>query len=87
MQDEILSSYHYDNDSSEGLDQRSSTDHRDSIEHPCLALKKLLGGGTFYYSADFDLTNRLQRRYFHRMAKPRSANQGAIDSRKNPRLT
>jgi len=31
-------------------------------EHPCLALKKLLSGGTFYYSADFDLTRRLQDR-------------------------
>jgi endonuclease/exonuclease/phosphatase family metal-dependent hydrolase len=31
-------------------------------EHPCLALKKLLSGGTFFYSADFDLTRRLQRR-------------------------
>ena len=33
-----------------------------TLEHPCLALKKLLGGGTFYYSTDFDLTNRLQNR-------------------------
>ena len=32
------------------------------IEHPCLAIKKLLSGGTFYYSTDFDLTNRLQNR-------------------------
>ncbi|KAI9812660.1 MAG: inositol polyphosphate 5-phosphatase [Thelocarpon impressellum] len=35
---------------------------RDGYEHPCLALKKLLSGGTFYYSTDFDLTNRLQDR-------------------------
>ncbi|CAI6341584.1 unnamed protein product [Periconia digitata] len=32
------------------------------LEHPCLALKKLLSGGTFYYSGDFDLTRRLQER-------------------------
>ena len=32
------------------------------LEHPCLALKKLLSSGTFYYSADFDLTKRLQDR-------------------------
>ncbi|PNS17746.1 hypothetical protein CAC42_3141 [Sphaceloma murrayae] len=32
------------------------------MEHPCLALKKLLSGGSFYYSADFDLTRRLQDR-------------------------
>ncbi|KAL8942373.1 MAG: hypothetical protein Q9216_001693 [Gyalolechia sp. 2 TL-2023] len=30
--------------------------------HPCVELKKLLSGGTFYYSVDFDLTNRLQDR-------------------------
>nr|OQO16290.1 hypothetical protein B0A51_17157 [Rachicladosporium sp. CCFEE 5018] len=37
--------------------------HKESLlEHPCMALKKLLGGGTFYYSADFDLTKRVQDR-------------------------
>ncbi|KEQ63117.1 uncharacterized protein M437DRAFT_65721 [Aureobasidium melanogenum CBS 110374] len=36
---------------------------RDSVmEHPCMAMKKLLSGGSFYYSADFDLTRRLQDR-------------------------
>ncbi|KAH6634362.1 SacI homology domain-containing protein [Chaetomium sp. MPI-SDFR-AT-0129] len=32
------------------------------IEHPCLELQKLLGNGTFYYSTDFDVTNRMQDR-------------------------
>ncbi|KAF1984647.1 hypothetical protein K402DRAFT_455789 [Aulographum hederae CBS 113979] len=32
------------------------------LEHPCLAIKKLLSSGTFYYSADFDVTRRLQDR-------------------------
>lgn len=32
------------------------------LEHPCLELEKLLGNGSFYYSTDFDLTNRLQDR-------------------------
>lgn len=32
------------------------------LEHPCLALKKLISDGTFYYSGDFDLTSRLQDR-------------------------
>jgi inositol-1,4,5-trisphosphate 5-phosphatase len=32
------------------------------MEHPCLALKKILSSGTFYYSSDFDLTRRLQDR-------------------------
>ena len=40
------------------------SDSRDpAYEHPCHELKKILGGGTFYYSTDFDLTNRLQSRY------------------------
>ncbi|MCJ1286922.1 inositol polyphosphate 5-phosphatase [Xylographa opegraphella] len=34
----------------------------DPLVHPCLALSKVLGSGTFYYSVDFDLTNRLQNR-------------------------
>ena len=34
-----------------------------SIEqHPCQDLRKVLSNGTFYYSTDFDLTNRLQDR-------------------------
>ncbi|KAI9745444.1 MAG: inositol polyphosphate 5-phosphatase [Claussenomyces sp. TS43310] len=32
------------------------------MEHPCTELQKLLGNGSFYYSTDFDLTNRLQDR-------------------------
>lgn len=31
-------------------------------EHPFMALKKLLSGGSFYYSYNFDLTRRLQDR-------------------------
>lgn len=43
----------------DGFDQL----HRDHLlEHPCMALKKLLSGGSFYYSADFDLTKRVQDR-------------------------
>lgn len=33
-----------------------------AFEHPCVELKKVLSSGTFYYSVDFDLTNRLQDR-------------------------
>ncbi|EPS42690.1 hypothetical protein H072_3317 [Dactylellina haptotyla CBS 200.50] len=32
------------------------------FEHPCASLRKMLSEGTFYYSTDFDLTNRLQNR-------------------------
>ncbi|CAD6504524.1 BgTH12-00034 [Blumeria graminis f. sp. triticale] len=31
-------------------------------EHPCTDLQKLLSNGSFYYSTDFDITNRLQNR-------------------------
>jgi hypothetical protein len=31
-------------------------------QHPCQDLRKVLSNGTFYYSTDFDLTNRLQDR-------------------------
>ncbi|KAL8731734.1 MAG: hypothetical protein Q9166_003181 [cf. Caloplaca sp. 2 TL-2023] len=40
-----------------GYDSQEST-----VDHPCVELKKILSGGTFYYSVDFDLTNRLQDR-------------------------
>lgn len=43
------------------------------IEHPCLDVQKLLGNGSFYYSTDFDLTNRLQDR-------PADANTFDIDN-------
>jgi len=33
-----------------------------AFEYPCLDLQKLLSNGSFYYSTDFDLTNRLQDR-------------------------
>jgi hypothetical protein len=34
-----------------------------AMEHPCHELRNLLSNGTFYYSTDFDLTNRLQDRF------------------------
>jgi hypothetical protein len=43
--------------------ENQAADQREGApEHPCLALQKLLSSGTFYYSVDFDLTNRLQNR-------------------------
>jgi hypothetical protein len=57
----------------EGYDQSGHI--REHIqEHPCMALKKLLSGGSFYYSTDFDLTKRLQDR------PPDSSATVAIDS-------
>jgi hypothetical protein len=46
---------------SDGWDQGRSQQPV-GMEHPCIALKKLLSDGTFYFSGDFDLTTRLQDR-------------------------
>ncbi|KYK55391.1 SacI domain and endonuclease/exonuclease/phosphatase [Drechmeria coniospora] len=43
------------------------------IEHPCHDLQKLLSNGSFYYSTDFDVTNRLQDR-------PMNSNSFDIDN-------
>jgi hypothetical protein len=64
-----LSSSDYDNSlygdldpySIEGQDNYHSR-KEGPLEHPCLELQKLLGNGSFYFSTDFDLTNRLQDR-------------------------
>ena len=67
-----LNSSNYDSTFSDSLDPYSlegqdsygqNVGHREPIlEHPCLELQKLLSNGSFYYSTDFDLTNRLQDR-------------------------
>ena len=45
-------------------DDRYGSEGKDVVtEHPFLAMKKLLGDGSFYYSLDFNLTDRLQDRY------------------------
>ncbi|KAI9848726.1 MAG: inositol polyphosphate 5-phosphatase [Sclerophora amabilis] len=62
LSDEI-NPYPTDSLSQDGFEHASGHGrHQPAFEHPCLALKKLLSGGTFYYSTDFDLTNRLQDR-------------------------
>ncbi len=48
---------------SESQDYGANISRRDPLlEHPCVDLQKLLSDGSFYYSTDFDLTNRLQDR-------------------------
>lgn len=41
-----------------------------SMEHPCHELRKLLSNGSFYYSTDFDLTNRVQDRSVYLESDP-----------------
>jgi len=55
--DHVLSLDPWDSESDQGFSRRDVSD-----EHPCQELQKLLSNGTFYYSTDFDLTNRLQDR-------------------------
>ncbi|KAJ5780865.1 hypothetical protein N7457_006025 [Penicillium paradoxum] len=53
----------YETSSQFAAEERLGTDGKDVVtDHPFLALKKLLGDGSFYYSLDFNLTDRLQDR-------------------------
>lgn len=45
-----------------GMDAADLSRKEPALDHPCQDLQKLLGDGSFYYSTDFDLTNRLQDR-------------------------
>jgi synaptojanin len=42
--------------------QGQSIEEQRGIEHPCANLRKILSNGSFYYSANFDLTSPLQNR-------------------------
>ena len=58
---EEINPYSTDNISSDGHEHSYAREHREpALEHPCLALKKLLSSGTFYYSVNFDVTKRVQ---------------------------
>ena len=60
---EDIGLYQNDGFEDDGLDYGRHAGSKDAQqEHPCLSLKKLLSDGSFYYSSDFDLTNRLQDR-------------------------
>ncbi|KAJ5919019.1 hypothetical protein N7466_009962 [Penicillium verhagenii] len=53
----------YESGTQFAAEERTGQDGRDVVtDHPFLALKKLLGDGSFYYSLDFNLTDRLQDR-------------------------
>jgi hypothetical protein len=54
----------YDRNGEDDYSYGHNLSQRDTpIEHPCVDLTKMLSNGSFYYSSDFDLTNRLQDRY------------------------
>ncbi|KAJ5971139.1 uncharacterized protein N7479_001057 [Penicillium vulpinum] len=57
------SEYEYGLDHETESEFAAGTDGKDMVtDHPFLALKKLLGDGSFYYSLNFNLTDRLQDR-------------------------
>ncbi|KAL2180345.1 SacI homology domain-containing protein [Thermothelomyces heterothallicus CBS 202.75] len=62
--DDVVSSdpYDVDSDAASGYGQGLSRRETPTEQHPCQELQKLLGNGTFYYSTDFDVTNRMQDR-------------------------
>lgn len=43
-------------------DYQGQAQRESMLEHPCLDLKRMLSGGSFYFSTDFDLTKRVQDR-------------------------
>lgn len=65
--DDVFSIDLYDPESDYAAGYGQNLSRRDvPIEHPCQELQKLLSNGTFYYSTDFDMTNRLQDRFVGR---------------------
>lgn len=59
--DVVIDPYDLDSDAVSVYGQ--GVGRREPLEHPCQELQKLLSNGTFYYSTDFDVTNRMQDRY------------------------
>ncbi|RWA09046.1 hypothetical protein EKO27_g6064 [Xylaria grammica] len=61
--DHIISLNPYESDFSDSSAYGQNLGRREGeIEYPYYELQKLLSNGSFYYSTDFDLTNRLQDR-------------------------
>ncbi|KAI1500120.1 SacI homology domain-containing protein [Biscogniauxia marginata] len=62
--DNVFSPFTYDNEFSDSASTYGQNPGRreGEVEYPYQELQKLLGNGSFYYSTDFDLTNRLQDR-------------------------
>lgn len=54
---DTASAYNQTSPYGQGLSRREV-----ALEHPCHELRKLLSNGSFYYSTDFDVTNRAQDR-------------------------
>ncbi|KAI1385048.1 SacI homology domain-containing protein [Hypoxylon trugodes] len=63
--DNVISLNTYDSDPSDSTSPygQNLSRREGEIEYPYQELQKLLGNGSFYYSTDFDLTNRLQDRF------------------------
>ena len=78
---EEINPYASDNAARTSYDYSHGTDAEETqLAHPCLELQRVLSGGTFYYSVDFDLTNRLQDRsvLLFRFRQPLLRNRQAV---------
>jgi synaptojanin len=62
--DDVVSMDSFDNDLPDAVSvyNQNLSRREVTVEHPCHELRKLLSNGSFYYSTEFDVTNRLQDR-------------------------
>ena len=59
---DAINPYSEDTIEAENWDYNGQSQRESLMDHPCVALKKMLSGGSFYFSTDFDLTKRVQDR-------------------------
>lgn len=87
--DDVVSLDPYELDSDAALAYGQGLGRRETPveQHPCQELQKLLGNGTFYYSTDFDVTNRMQDRYGAEPRRSRLANTDGNLGRPMPRTS
>jgi endonuclease/exonuclease/phosphatase family metal-dependent hydrolase len=59
---DAINPYSDDTIEADNWDYNGQSQRESLMDHPCVTLKKMLSGGSFYFSTDFDLTKRVQDR-------------------------
>jgi endonuclease/exonuclease/phosphatase family metal-dependent hydrolase len=59
---DAINPYSEDTIEADNWDYNGQSQRESLMDHPCVTLKKMLSGGSFYFSTDFDLTKRVQDR-------------------------
>ena len=59
---DAMNPYSEDTIEADNWDYNGQSQKESLMDHPCVTLKKMLSGGSFYFSTDFDLTKRVQDR-------------------------